>query len=119
MALAAGRRGCIRRHQTRPHRDVDVDFYSTYEHRVLAVLADIGYSIETDWRPNRAELFALGKGRVDPHPLVIAAKADAKHKRPLDGGGRIPDSRFTSSSLGGKRSHGISLQVQHIFRPAR
>ena len=35
---------------------------------VLAVLG--GYVVETDWRPNRVELAAPGRGRVDVHPLT-------------------------------------------------
>jgi lincosamide nucleotidyltransferase A/C/D/E len=41
---------------TRPHRDVDVDFDAACEDAVLEALADLGYSIETDWRPNRVTL---------------------------------------------------------------
>jgi lincosamide nucleotidyltransferase A/C/D/E len=44
--------------QTRPHRDVDLDIDGAFEDEVLAALADLGYVIETDWRPNRVELVA-------------------------------------------------------------
>ena len=42
--------------QTRPHRDVDIDFDAGYEGEVLDVLSDLDYRVETDWRPNRVEL---------------------------------------------------------------
>jgi lincosamide nucleotidyltransferase A/C/D/E len=50
--------------QPGPHRDVDVDIDidGAFEHEVLAALHDLGYAIETDWRPNRVELAASGRG---------------------------------------------------------
>jgi lincosamide nucleotidyltransferase A/C/D/E len=44
--------------QTRPHRDLDVDFDAAYEAETLAALQELGYVVETDWRPNRIELVA-------------------------------------------------------------
>jgi lincosamide nucleotidyltransferase A/C/D/E len=72
---------------TRPHRDVDVDFDATCEDAVLEALADLGYSIETDWRPNRVQLSASGRRWVDLHPLVIDDNGDARQAA-LDGGWR-------------------------------
>ena len=45
-------------HQTRPHRDLDVDLEARCEESALAVPAEMGYTVETDWRPNRVELNA-------------------------------------------------------------
>ena len=52
-------------HQTRPHRDVDIDFDGAFEQEVLAALLHGGYAIETDWRPNRLELGAPDRGWID------------------------------------------------------
>jgi lincosamide nucleotidyltransferase A/C/D/E len=41
-------------HQTRRHRDLDVDLDARCEESALAVLAEMGYTVETDWRPNRS-----------------------------------------------------------------
>lgn len=68
--------------QTRAHRDVDID--AQHEETALAVLADLGYTIETDWRPNRVEL-AAGRGWIDLHPLLIDADGNARQAA-LDGG---------------------------------
>jgi hypothetical protein len=57
-------------HQTRPHRDVDIDIDGAFEGEVLAALRDLGYVIETDWRPNRVELVAPGRGWVDRHCCI-------------------------------------------------
>ena len=59
--------------QTRPHRDLDLDVNATQEQASLKVLERMGYAIETDWRPNRVELVAPGRGRVDVHPLAFDA----------------------------------------------
>ncbi len=67
--------------QTRPHRDLDVDFDGAYEVAVLAALQGLGYVVETDWRPNRVEFIAPGRGRVDLHPLLMAPTA-ALSRRP-------------------------------------
>jgi lincosamide nucleotidyltransferase A/C/D/E len=72
---------------TRPHRDVDVDFDAACEDAVLEAPADLGYSIETDWRPNRVQLSASGRRWVDLHPLVIDDNGDARQAA-LDGGWR-------------------------------
>src|SRR5918999_1510036 len=57
--------------QTRAHRDLDVDVDAGQEKLALAVLAELGYSVETDWRPNPVELVAAGRGWVDLHPLTF------------------------------------------------
>lgn len=38
-------------HQTRPHRDVDIDIDAECEQAALAALEELGYTVETDWRP--------------------------------------------------------------------
>lgn len=53
------------------HRDLDIDLHAADEPAALAVLADLGYQIEVDWRPNRVELVAPDRGRVDLHPLQV------------------------------------------------
>jgi lincosamide nucleotidyltransferase A/C/D/E len=62
--------------QTRPHRDVDLDVDAAQERATLVVLEGMGYAIETDWRPNRVELVAPGRGRVDVHPLTFDAEGN-------------------------------------------
>ncbi len=72
--------------QTRAHRDLDVDLDARCEEPALTVLAELGYTEETDWRPNRVELHAPGRGRVDLHPLHV----DEDGRRPSTGVPRIP-----------------------------
>jgi lincosamide nucleotidyltransferase A/C/D/E len=42
--------------QTRDHRDVDINFDARYTEKVLKILKDRDYVVETDWLPIRAEL---------------------------------------------------------------
>ena len=43
--------------QTRSHRDIDINFDAKYMDRLLDVLLNLGYKIDTDWRPVRIELY--------------------------------------------------------------
>jgi lincosamide nucleotidyltransferase A/C/D/E len=102
--------------QTRPHRDVDVDFEANYERDVMEALAGLGYSVETDWRPNRVELSASGGRRVDLHPLVIDENGDARQAA-LDGGWHeFHRSWFITGNLGGVTVPCVSIEAQRLFR---
>ncbi len=101
--------------QTRPHRDVDIDFDAVYEHALLEALADLGYSVETDWRPNRVELAAPGRGWVDLHPLHIDAVGNARQAA-LDGGWHeFPSGWFTTGVVGGVPVPCVSREAQRLF----
>lgn len=102
-------------HQTRPHRDVDVDFDAAHEAAVLERLDGLGYSIETDWRPTRVELTAPGRGWVDLHPLVIDDNGDARQAALEGGWHEFPRSWFTTGSLGGTTVPCVSLEAQRAF----
>ena len=101
--------------QTRPHRDVDVDFDADHEVDVLEALAGLGYSVETDWRPNRVELAASGSRWVDLHPLAIDENGDARQAA-LDGGWHeFHRSWFTTGILGGVTVPCVSVEAQLRF----
>lgn len=101
--------------QTRSHRDVDLDFDGGYEAEVLDALTGMGYGIETDWRPNRVELAATGRGYVDLHPLVIDPDGSARQAA-LDGGWyEFPKSWFTTGTLDGMTVPCVSLEAQRLF----
>lgn len=101
--------------QTRPHRDVDVDFDAAHEDAVVDALAGIGYVIETDWRPNRVELVAPGRGWVDLHPLMVDSDGSARQAA-LDGGWHeFHAAWFTTGTLGGVRVPCVSVTAQRLF----
>lgn len=101
--------------QTRPHRDLDVDFDAAYEQQALAVLQQLGYVVETDWRPNRVELVAPARGRVDLHPLLLAEDGSARQAA-LDGGyHRFDASWFAVGQLGGQPIPCVTAEAQRLF----
>src|SRR4051812_11651421 len=65
--------------QTRPHRDVDLAHDAGGEAAALAALAGLGYAVETDWRPVRAELVAGDEERrVDLHPVEFDSRGNGR-----------------------------------------
>lgn len=101
--------------QTRPHRDVDLDIDAQFEGQVLTALHDLDYAIETDWRPNRVELFAAGKGWVDVHPLVLDDRGNARQAA-LDGGWHeFPRRFFTVGRLGDVPVPCFTVEAQRLF----
>lgn len=101
--------------QARSHRDVDVDIDAVHEDIALGVLRDLGYEIETDWRPNRVELAAAGRGWVDLHPLLFDPKGDARQPD-LDGGFYdFPKSFFVTGQLAGRAVGCFSIDAQRYF----
>ncbi len=37
--------------QTRIHRDIDINFDAQHTEKLLNVLLNLGYKIDTDWKP--------------------------------------------------------------------
>jgi lincosamide nucleotidyltransferase A/C/D/E len=101
--------------QTRPHRDVDLDIDAAFEDEVLAVLGELGYVIETDWRPNRVELVAPGGGWADVHPLVIDKDGNARQAALGGGWHEFPRSFFTTGHLGDVEVPCVSREAQRVF----
>jgi lincosamide nucleotidyltransferase A/C/D/E len=101
--------------QTRPHRDVDIDIDGESEDEVLTTLHDLGYTIETDWRPNRVELAAPGRGWADVHPLVIDDLGDARQAALGGGWHEIPRTFFTVGRLGDLPVPRFTVEAQRLF----
>jgi lincosamide nucleotidyltransferase A/C/D/E len=102
-------------HQTRAHRDVDLDFDAEFEDALLTALAGLGYVVESDWRPNRVELAAPGSRWVDLHPLVIHADGHARQAALGGGWHEFDQSWFTTGSLGGRPVPCVSPEAQRVF----
>lgn len=101
--------------QTRPHRDVDIDVDAADEARALRVLAGRGYVVTVDWRPNRVELEAPGRGCVDLHPFRFDADGSARQAA-LDGSSHhFPSSYFSRGSLDGTPVPCVSAEAQRAF----
>jgi lincosamide nucleotidyltransferase A/C/D/E len=103
-------------HQTRPHRDLDIDLDAAHEAQALTALHGLGYVIETDWRPNRVELAAPERGWVDLHPLQVEKDGSARQAA-LDGGFHtFPPSWFTVGRLAGLPVPCVTCEAQIAFR---
>jgi lincosamide nucleotidyltransferase A/C/D/E len=102
-------------HQSRPHRDMDLDIDACHEAEVLAALAGLGYVVETDWRPNRVELVAAGRGWVDVHPLSLRADGGALQPAPGGGAHEFPRTHFTVGSLAGRPVPCFTVAAQRLF----
>ena len=101
--------------QTRPHRDLDLDIDGAFEADVLAALAELGYAVETDWRPNRVELAAPGRGWVDVHPLEIDPRGNARQAALGGGWHEFPSSYFTVGRVGGVEVPCFTAEAQRFF----
>jgi lincosamide nucleotidyltransferase A/C/D/E len=98
--------------QTRVHRDADIDIDATQEATALAVLERLGYVIETDWRPNRVELVAPGRGRVDVHPLTFDGQGNGIQAG-LNGERYLyPATSFVTGSIDGRPVRCLSAAQQ-------
>ncbi len=64
--------------QNRVHRDIDVDFDGKFTDVLLDALNVKGYTIVTDWRPARIELYHPELGYIDIHSLIISEDGSAK-----------------------------------------
>ena len=67
----------------RSHRDINFD--AKYMDRLLDVLLNLGYKIDTDWRPVRIELYSDELGYLDIHPFVLNEDGTSK-QADLEGG---------------------------------
>ena len=98
--------------QTRPHRDLDLLVDARDEATTVDVLAELGYTVETDWRPIRVELVRPGWGWVDVHPVVFDAAGDGVQAGPAGTEYRYPPSIFTVGRVGGIVVGCVSLAAQ-------
>lgn len=107
--------------QTRPHRDLDLAVDAVDLAAAVAVLADLGYAVETDWLPvrlelaARGELAAQGERWVDLHPVVFDAHGDGEQAG-LDGSHvDYPAGELVVGSIEGHALPCISLARQRAF----
>jgi lincosamide nucleotidyltransferase A/C/D/E len=71
--------------------------------------------VETDWRPNRVELVAAGRGWVDVHPLILRDDGSA-FQPALEGGvHEFPSTYFTVGSLAGRPVPCLTVEAQRRF----
>lgn len=101
--------------QTRAHRDIDIDFDARYTEKLLAILADYGYVVDTDWAPVRIELYSEKYGYLDIHPFIINKDGTSK-QADLEGGYyEFEADYFGIGTFEGKIIPCISAKGQKVF----
>ena len=101
--------------QTRNHRDIDVNFDAQHTEKLLNLLFEYGYKIDTDWKPVRIELYSEKYGYLDIHPFILNEDGTSK-QADLEGGFYEFEKDFFSNAIfEGKTIPCISLKGQNIF----
>jgi lincosamide nucleotidyltransferase A/C/D/E len=101
--------------QTRVHHDLDLAIVADREATALAALAELGYAVETDWRPLRVEVVPPGRGWVDLQPVVFD-KSGHRWQTDLDGGRfHYPKECFVTGTIAGRTVNCLSLTQQLLF----
>ena len=101
--------------QTRIHRDIDINFDAQHTEKLLNVLLNLGYKIDTDWTPVRIELYSDELGYLDIHPFVLNEDGTSK-QADLEGGWyEFEKDYFGSAFFEGKTIPCISLKGQRVF----
>ena len=101
--------------QTRSHRDIDIDFDAQYTEKLLNILLEYGYKVDTDWKPVRIELYSEKHGYLDIHPFILNEDGTAK-QADLEGGFyEFENDFFGTATFDGKIISCISLKGQKIF----
>ena len=101
--------------QTRNHRDIDVNYDAQQTEKLLCMLLDCGYKIDTDWRPVRIELYSEKYGYLDIHPFILNEDGTSK-QADLEGGFYdFERDFFGNASFEGRIIPCISIKGQKIF----
>ncbi|MDD4564636.1 MAG: aminoglycoside adenylyltransferase [Eubacteriales bacterium] len=101
--------------QTRAHRDIDINFDAQHTDKLLNILLEYGYELDTDWKPVRIELYSEKYGYIDIHPFVLNEDGTAK-QADLEGGWYEFDKDFFCNAVfEGKTIPCISVKGQKLF----
>ena len=101
--------------QTRTHRDIDINFDAQHTEKILDILFQHRYKIDTDQRPVRIELYSDKLGYLDIHPFVLNEDGTAK-QADLEGGWyEFEKDYFGDADFEGITIPCISLKGQIIF----
>ncbi|MGG5369202.1 nucleotidyltransferase domain-containing protein [Enterococcus sp. AZ196] len=101
--------------QTRPHRDIDIDFDAEEEQLLLNKLIEMGYKIITDQRPTRAELYHPNYGYIDIHPFIISDAGIMQQANPEGGYYELNAEWFSKRIFEGRQIPCVSVEGQRIF----
>ena len=101
--------------QTRTHRDIDINFDAEYREKLLTLLTECGYEVETNWAPVRIELYSDKYGYIDIHPFVLNEDGTSK-QADLEGGWyEFEKDYFSNAVFEGRVIPCISAKGQKVF----
>ena len=101
--------------QTRAHRDIDINFDAQYTDKLLNILLEYGYEVDTDWKPVRIELYSEKYGYLDIHPFVLNEDGTSK-QADLEGGWyEFDKDLFGNAVFEGQTIPCISVKGQKLF----
>lgn len=101
--------------QTRDHRDLDISIDHTARSRTVTALAGLGYTMETDQFPSRAEFAAPGVGWVDVHPVELDDEGGGRQPDLVGGWFEYPPGCFTTAVIDGRRVPCLTVEQQLLF----
>ena len=101
--------------QTRDHRDIDIDFDAQHTEKLLSILKDYGYKIDTDSAPVRIELYSDKLGYIDIHPFILNENGTSKQADLNGGWYEFESDYFGSAIFEGKKIPCISAKGQRVF----
>ena len=101
--------------ETRPHRDIDINFDARYTDALLSLLAGNGYRKDTDWMPVRLELYSDALGYLDVHPIEFRPDGSARQADRGGGWYEFAADYFGSTIFGGRKIPCITAKGQLAF----
>jgi lincosamide nucleotidyltransferase A/C/D/E len=101
--------------QTREHRDIDIDFDAKDINKLLTILKALGYNIEVDQLPVRAELHSSTLGYIDIHPFILQEDGTASQANGEGGWYHFDADVFSTAIFEGNEIPCISIKGQKLF----
>lgn len=99
---------------TRENRDLDLLVDANDSDACISVLRGLGYELETDWLPVRAEFAASRDRWVDVHPVVFNADGSGRQEGLEDAWFDYPSSAFATGQFAGRAVRCVSVEQQRV-----
>jgi lincosamide nucleotidyltransferase A/C/D/E len=102
--------------QTRAHGDLDLAVDGAQLDALLALLADLSFTVTVDWLPSRIELTGEDGRRVDLHPVEFRADGSGLQAGLNGPGFEYPADAFATGTIAGRTVPCLAVALQLRFR---